>query len=317
MHLLEVLKNPYGAAAYQAANEKKPGADNSGKFTKAQNLIKSNLLGNLKIGRAYTQIPVTKYKSHNTGDRSKGLTFHGTNVPKKGHISPLKGQSNIARPSLASKNSQPKTRVGHIVPARTFLEQTGRAGMARSDIAKQQLAALKPYYGKVKGGSKRNLGRKRSRSTIQFTNTGPLLVKRTNEAVNPAEIIPRRALHEIEAQEDFTRDNNNSYEFENGDGDSDSHEEEAMNNSLEKIAYEPRYKKEDDNYDRPQRRFKEESPRRRWEDDEEEEDHHHVHENATEHSSFEHRLTEKLLDAIISEHGRHESPSQNEHPNLG
>ena len=101
----------------------------------------------------------------------------------------------------------------------------------------------------------------------------------------------------------------------------DNDEDSSDDYGESRRTYPQHYAKKINIYQEPHRReWDDEKPRRRWEDDEEEYHHHeHEHEhNDTEHSSFEHRLTERLLDAILSNH-EHTDHHEHvvEHPNLG
>ena len=246
------------------------------------------------------------------------------------HLSPVRIFSNLNNAikmtgkGTTRKNTL-KPNIGHIIPNRLFTVQNSR-GSSRSSIANTTIKTrqLKKKVTASQIASKRSFGGAQTRSTIQDLVNEPLFRKGTDQVIQPSGIIPRSALNQIEAQESYSKDKNNqdTYEAEiadNGDGNTEERDDDDDRDT--KSFYEPHYRRRDDDYDESRRRhWEDEAPRKRWEDDEEEEEHHHMHENTTEHSSFEHRLTERLLDAILSEHGHnehHEHTEHNEHPNLG
>ena len=219
---------------------------------------------------------------------------------KQTHISPFKFNSKGNKNVMKNSDKVAKTLLKHIVPGnRSYSSRNRKAGKATDFAAKKTHLPI-AMSNKGAAGLKRGYN---GWIKTHITQAKPYITKRNEEPINPDNIVPRNAMHQIEAHE---KNNREAYESEIAD--------EPENNDW----YEENgYKKDDNTYDKPYRREqKDEAPRRRWEDDEEEEEHHH-HENMTEHSSFEHRLTEKLLDAILSEHGKHENTVQNEHPNLG
>ena len=246
------------------------------------------------------------------------------------HLSPVRIFSNLNSTVMmtgkrTTRKNVLKPNIGHITPNRLFKVQNSRSN-SRSSIANTTVKTrqLKKKVTASQVASKRSYGGAQTRSTIQDLVNEPLFRKGTDQVIQPSGIIPRSALNQIEAQESYSKDKNNqdTYEAEiadNGDGNTEEHDDDDDRDT--KSFYEPHYRRRDDDYDESGRRHREdEAPRKRWEDDEEEEEHHHMHENTTEHSSFEHRLTERLLDAILSEHGHHEHhehTEHNEHPNLG
>ena len=186
----------------------------------------------------------------------------------------------------------------HIAPEYHY--KSNQNEVKANEIALQRTALPKVSSRNIVDGSIRSYkGR-----TGTIVTSKQFITKRDEEPGNPANFVPTNALHQIEADEKSRQE---------------AYESETLNEpDINSWDEENGYKKEAYDYGRPYRRQQndEEAPRRRWEDDEEEEEHHH-HENITEHSSFEHKLTEKLLDAVLSEHGRHEYTDHNEHPNLG
>ena len=233
------------------------------------------------------------------GKKGKGSIYK--NGVKQTHISPVKLNTKNSKINTKSENKKTRKLLKHIVPINRFSNGQADQGSRKSDIIDRKVINSK--NNKMTAGSKRSFNWSIKNNATQIE---PMITKRNKEPINPLNLVPRNALNQIEANE---KTNGDSYEAEIVDGPENKDWDEKNENI---------YKKEDDDYDRPYRRQQtDEAPRRRWEDDEEEEEHHH-HENATDHSSFEHRLTEKLLDAILSEHGRHEEHTQpNEHPNLG
>ena len=213
---------------------------------------------------------------------------------KDAHISPAK--SNEAKIMLISKDK--KRLLKHITPEYHY---TGNRNEAQANkIALQRTDLPKVYANSIVDAS---IGSYRGR-TGSIGTSKQFITKRDEEPGNPANFVPKNALNQIE-----TGDKSREEGYE-----SEAYNEPDINSWDEANGY----KKEAYDYGRPYRRQQkdEDTPRRRWEDDEDEEEHHH-HENITEHSSFEHKLTEKLLDAVLSEHGRHEYTEHNEHPNLG
>ena len=262
-------------------------------FPKTNSKIPIGHLGELKKVGA----DIGKDDIHQINDKkgSGVMQEDKVKVLKQTHISPLtfnsKGNNNIMKNEEKSSNNLLK----HIVPGNRHYNLGNRKAAQVTDLASKKTrlpigmtGAKRSYNGWI---------------NARITQVKPYITKRNEEPINPDNIVPRNALHQIEVHKE---NNGEAYEAETADDpeNGDSYEENG-------------YKKDDYSYDKPYRREqKDESPRRRWEDDEEEDEHHH-HENMTEHSSFEHRLTEKLLDAILSEHGKHENTGQNEHPNLG
>ena len=243
-----------------------------------------------------------KYDSHQS-NKQQGISFikqDGMRPIKQAHVSPLNYYSKINNIVRKSKSKGTKAQLKHIVPSRWYNEiRNGKEAKVSNVIAKKTrlpIAMSKRIISRTNG--KYN-GWKRTVATEMKSS----IAKRNQEPINPVNIVPRHALHQIEARE---QNNGEAYEAEMS--------EEPDDNMW---TGDDASKNEVNGYDKAYRRQqKDEGPKRRWEDDEEEEEHHH-HENMTEHSSFEHRLTEKLLDAILSEHGKHENTEPKEHPNLG
>ena len=232
--------------------------------------------------------------------------------------------------AITAINDQQNEQSGKLTP----LFST-RSGSKRTAIKDQKVQHYEQQQSiSTRTGSKRSFA-----ATTDHTPAG--------EQIEASSIVPRNALRQMDEHSNYANDREDqeneyqdkSYNDEDREREDSSYtdaypgsENDNYDAGMKDLVrhFQPQYTKQTNNYEEPHRRhwenesprrvWPDETPHRRWEDDEEEEHHHHNHHDndTADHGSFEHRLTERLLDAILNKHDdSHEHTEHNEHPNLG